>query len=414
MILPKTKLKNQLAFINALSKVLIVLLLVFTLPWLVSRISIDQTDDKLIENLDDVFVLIDSLGVDAFFDSDSDFKAFGSYNILKEEFISIEKFDSDSLINFINYSQRIIEDELVDYRVLSYSFEIDKEYYIIEIGKSISTILHFEKQLKRWAFLFMIILLAITVIVEISVIQYMLRPLDLIVSKLKSTSNPSSFSFKKVKTNTSDFKYLEETLHSLMHKIQESFNNEREYIGNVSHELLTPVSIIKSKLDNIIMEGKLNEQDMLKVFESKKTLGRLTKMIRTLLTLSRIENEEYILKDEIDAVQTIKSVVEELEDRIGAKLLNIKIDFKEPHILLKGNQELFFNMVYNLLNNAIKYTHKGHIAVESKVTNGVPEIVISDTGEGIDSNLLPYIFHDSAVLKQVKIVLGWDWHWQKK
>jgi signal transduction histidine kinase len=238
----------------------------------------------------------------------------------------------------------------------------------------------------------MLILLAVTVIIEISLIQYLLRPLDLIVRKLKDTANPSSFNYEKIKTGTSDFRYLEDTLHHLMRKIEESFNNEREYIGNVSHELLTPVSIIKSKLDNIIMEGNLTEEDMLKVYESKQTLGRLTKMIRTLLTLSRIENEEYLLKDDVDAIKTVKNVISELEDRIQSKQLLLELDWQFPQISIKGNQELLFNMFYNLLNNAIKYTHKGFIKIESRNEKGKVQLIISDSGEGIDSNLLPYIF----------------------
>jgi signal transduction histidine kinase len=391
-MLPKMKLKNQLALVSALSKALIIVFLTFTIPWLVGRIAINDTDANLEQELDEVFFLIDSLGIDDFFDSDADFKAFGSYNILKEEYISIENLETDTLINSIAFSQRIIDEVLVDYRVLSYSFILDGEYYIIEIGKSITTILQFEKQLKRFAIIFMLILLAVTVIIEISLIQYLLRPLDLIVRKLKDTANPSSFNYEKIKTGTSDFRYLEDTLHHLMRKIEETFNNEREYIGNVSHELLTPVSIIKSKLDNIIMEGNLAEEDMLKVYESKQTLGRLTKMIRTLLTLSRIENEEYLLKDDVDAIETVKNVISELEDRIQSKQLLLEMDWQVPQISIKGNQELLFNMFYNLLNNAIKYTHKGFIKIESRNEKGKVQLIISDSGEGIDSNLLPYIF----------------------
>ncbi len=406
MILPKIKLKNQLALLSAFSKVLIIVLLVFTIPWLVGRISINDTDDNLVNKLDDVFNLIDSLGIDTFVGDTADIQAFGSYNILKEEYISIEYLDKDTLINSIAYSQRIIEGETVDYRVLSYSFEQNGTYYIIEIGKSISTIIQFEKQLKKMAFWFTIVLLVITVVIEISLIQYMLRPLDLIVSRLKSTDHPSSFNYETVKTNTSDFLYLENTLHSLMHKIEDTFNNEREYIGNVSHELLTPVSIIKSKLDNIIMEGKLSEEDMLKVYESKQTLGRLTKMIRTLLTLSRIENDEYLLKDKVNAVEVIKNVVSELEDRIHGKELILQMDLRIDTIILSGNQELIFNMFYNFINNAIKYTNEGYIKLESKMLDGFPAIIISDTGEGIDSNLLPYIFSRFRKFKTGKDSFG--------
>lgn len=392
MKIPHFKLKNQLAIVNAMSKAIIILLLFSIIPYLVSKLTIKETDDNLIVKLDEVFNLIDSLGIENFIDKDADFKAFGSYNILKEEYISIEQMDTAAEINNIADMQRVIENDVVDYRVLSYSFLYGDNYYLIEIGKSISTIYRFEKQLRQYAIVFMLVLLALTVLVEISVIQYMLRPLDFIVRKLKKTKHPTAFDYTTIKTRTSDFKYLEETLHSLMRKIETSFNNEREYISNVSHELLTPISIIQSKLDNIILDGKLKDAYMLKIFESKKTLGRLTKMVRTLLTMSRIENEEYLIKENVNVIDLLKNVTHELEDRIEMKQLKLIQDWKRDAIVIHGNQDLLFNLFYNLFNNAIKYTDSGYIKVVSDRIDKLPVITISDTGKGIDKEHIPYIF----------------------
>lgn len=392
MVLPKLKLKNQLVLLNALFKAIIILFMVFFIPWMVNKVSINDTDNDLIKKLDEVLYLVDSLGISNFIDTDAEFQAYGSYNILKEEYISIENMEMDTLINQIGNSERIIEDELVNYRVLSYSLEIDDAYYLIEIGKSISTILAFQRQLKRFAILFMFLLLAITIFFEVSIIQYMLRPFDLIVAKLKRSTHPSRFDYQPIKTNTSDFEYLEQSIHNLMHKIAETFNNEREYISNVSHELLTPISIIKSKLDNIIMEGNLSDEDMLKVFESKQTLGRLTSMIRTLLTLSRIENEEYLLQDDVEVITVLKNVAAELGDRLLAKSLVLKTDYQLDNYSIKGNSDLLFNMFYNLVNNALKYTEEGAITFIAKQDNNGLQIIISDTGPGIEAEHVPFIF----------------------
>ncbi|OFX39482.1 MAG: hypothetical protein A2W95_01120 [Bacteroidetes bacterium GWA2_40_14] len=386
------KLKSQLVLVNALSKALIILLLVFSIPRVVDRITLKGTDEDLVKKLDQVLVLVDSLGIGSFINADADFQAFGSYNILKEEYISIENLNQDTLINQIAYSQRIIEEVMVDYRVLSYSIQIEEQNYLIEIGRSIGTIVVIKKQMQRFAILFMLILLTITILIEFSIIQYFLRPFDIIIDKLRKTKHPSDFSYQVTKTNTYDFIYLEETIHNLMRKIEETFNNEREYISNVSHELFTPISIIKSKLDNIIMEGNLSEEDMLKVYESKQTLGRLTKMIRTLLMLSRIENEEYLLKEQVEVVGVLKNVIRELEDLVVAKGLQLEEDFRVPEMTITGNAELIFNMFYNLVNNALKYTETGRIRIESSQTETSYMLRIVDSGQGIEPENLPYIF----------------------
>ncbi|MCK5170348.1 MAG: HAMP domain-containing histidine kinase [Bacteroidales bacterium] len=392
MKLPNLKLKSQLALFNALSKALIITLLVIIVPWLVSEISIRDTDQVLIQKLDQVTELVDSLGIDNYIDMEAEFKAFGSYNILKEEYISIEPITQDTLIDVIEFSQRIIEGELVDYRVLSYSIKENGINYLIEIGKSISTIYHFEHNLKRFTFIFLIIVISLTFILDQSFIQYLLLPFEKIVRKLKSTNHPASFDYKPVKTSTSDFAYLDETIHSLMRKIEGAFNDEREYISNVSHELLTPVSIIQSKLDNIINDENLQEADMIKILESKKTLRRLTNLVRTLLMMSRIENEEYILTEKVNITNTLQNVIEEIEDKIAVKELELKMKFKVKDFIFVGNDNLLFTLFYNFINNAIRYTDKGQISIEAVIENDRFLVKIADTGIGIQKDKIPQIF----------------------
>ena len=392
MKIPSLKLKSQLALFNAISKVLIITLLVIIVPWIVSEISIRDTDDILIQKLDQVTELVDSLGIDNYIDMESEYKTFGSYNILKEEYISIEPLDHDTLIDVIEFSQRIIEEEVVDYRVLSYSIQGNDNNYLIEIGKSISTIYRFQYNLKRFTFIFLIVIISLTFILDLSFIQYLLKPFEKIVRKLKNTNHPTSFNYTPVKTLTSDFEYLDETIRSLMQKIESAFNDERDYISNVSHELLTPVSIIQSKLDNIIHEGKLQEEDMLKIFESKKTLRRLTNLVRTLLMMSRIENEEYILTEKVNIHQTLKNVIDEIEEKITAKDLNLKLDLKASNFFIDGNENLLFTLFYNFINNAIRYTDVGYIQIETLKQENRFVVIITDTGIGIAKDKIPEIF----------------------
>ncbi len=392
MKIPNFKLKSQLALFNALSKALIITLLVIIVPWLVSEISIRETDDVLIQKLDQVIELVDSLGIDNYIDMESEFKTFGSYNILKEEYISIEPLNNDSLIDVIEFSQRVIEEEIVDYRVLSYSIQENGNNYLIEIGKSISTIYRFQYNLKRFTFIFLIVIISLTFILDLSFIQYLLKPFEKIVKKLKTTNHPTSFNYAPVKTSTSDFEYLDETIRSLMQKIEATFNDERDYISNVSHELLTPVSIIQSKLDNIINDGKLQEADMIKIFESKKTLRRLTNLVRTLLMMSRIENEEYILTEKVNINNTLANVIEEIEDRISAKELTLKPELKAKDFVFEGNENLLFTLFYNFVNNAIRYTDKGYIKIETLKQENQFLVIISDTGIGIAKDKIPEIF----------------------
>lgn len=392
MKIPKLKFKHKLALFNALSKAVIVILLFFIVPWIVSNITIRDTDNLLIQKFDQVMELIDSLGIETYIDMDAELKAFGSYNILKEEFISIEQINTNEQIDVIQYSQRIIDNEIVDYRVLSYSFQENGNNYLIEIGKSIATIIRFEENLKRLAFLFLIIVISLTFLFDLSFIHFLLKPFNKIVEKLKTAKHPKSFNYTPIKSTTQDFIYLDKTIHSLMHKIEAAFNDEREYISNVSHELLTPVSIIQSKLDNILNNSELNAADMQKIYESKTTLRRLTNLIRTLLMMSRIENEEYILTEKIDVHSVIKKVSEELEDKFMAKNIELKLQLKLKDFHYEGNENLLFTLFYNFINNAIRYTEQGFVKITTYQKDEKNLVEISDSGIGIKPEKLPHIF----------------------
>jgi len=404
----KLKLKTQLALFNALSKAIIISFIVLIVPWLVSNITMHDTDDLLIQKLDKVTLLIDSLGIDNYINIDAELKSYGSYNILKDEFISIEQISNDTLIDIIQYSQREIENEIVDYRVLSYSIKENGNNYLIEIGKSISTIYRFEQNLKQFSLIFLLIIVSLTIILDLSVIQYLLFPLEKIVKKLKTTNHPTTYNYTPIKTSTSDFIYLDETIRSLMHKIESIFIDERNYISNVSHELLTPVSIIQSKLENIINESSLSENDMIKIYESKKTLRRLTNLVRTLLMMSRIENKEYILTEKVNINIVLKNVCEEIEDKISAKELDLKIDFDTSDFYYYGNENLLFTLFYNFINNSIRYTDKGFIKIETHKSKYYFTVKISDTGIGIKKEKIPHIFsrYNNSNVKKDSYGLG--------
>ena len=393
MVFPKVKLKNQLAIINALSKVLIIGISVFIIPWLVNKMSIREIDNQLINKLDTVYTLIEKSGVDAFIDTEEGLQSFGSYNILKEEYVSMEVTQDTSLYELIQFSKRNVEGEILDYRVISATIQYQEDYYLIEIGKSIVSILSFEKQLKKFAFYFLLILLTLTVLLDLSIIRILLKPFDQIIQKLKQSHHPTHFDYTSVKTSTSDFKYLEENIHGLMRKIEAAFTEERDYISNISHELLTPISIIRTKLENFVNTTSLTDEEIVKIMESRATLGRLTKLVRTLLLFSRMENEEYLRSEVIDVRKLILEVADEFVEHFGQKDVEFERTIDLVSLNYKGNSELLHIMFYNLLYNALKFTQQGgRIKLHLFDDNSNPTIEITDNGTGISTEDLPFVF----------------------
>lgn len=386
------KLLNKLTLSITLSKLGIVLLFVILLPFIVERIASDYTNYNLKEQKDAVMESIARNGVNYYLDGDS---SYGSYTMLKEEYISLEP--SPLLqIDTIETSRRLVERDTLVYRVLSYTFQEDGKTYLLEVGKKLTSIHEYNRPLQRIALYLLIGLTILSTIIDLLYTRYLLKPLQQIIkSKLVKQTFPFTKNATPVKTTTADFQYLDSSLISLMDQVREAFEKEREFTANASHELMTPISILKSKIENLMIQEDMSEENLQKLSELMTTVSRLSRIVNSLLMISRIENDQYVLEEEVNVQALVQQVVSEIEDRIIGNEIKIEINLNESFLFAPCNKDLLFQLVYNLLNNAIKYNvPKGSI----RITDGYAlehryELMISDTGIGISPADLPLIFN---------------------
>jgi signal transduction histidine kinase len=388
------RLQAKLAIYNTLSKILMIVVAALVVPSLINEIAMEHTDKRLKAKEAQVRRIIDRIGINRFIDSKND-SAFASYNLLKEEYISLEPVDSQPL-RFVNFTaDRNLENEIVKYRILDHYFRRDGQHYLLEIGRSLSAISERHAMLQSLAFILLFSIAVITVFTDMVFMRLLLKPLNRIIdTKLRDVRHPATFNYTPIQTTTTDFRYLDNSINEMMHLIRDAFEKEREFMSNVAHELLTPISILKNRFENILQDETLSEAHALKVIESQKTLSRLRIVIRSLLLISQIENDQFLKSDKIELKALLNEIAQEVEDRLEAKELKLKINFARPLPKIKGNRSLLFTMFFNLVNNAIKYNNPGG---EIKVNgSGVAEgylVEIIDTGPGIAAEALPVIFN---------------------
>lgn len=386
------KLQGKFALFNALSKIAFVFLFLLSMPFVLERVNIINTDIDLIDKRERILDLIEEFGVQPFMGAQEN--SFGSYNILKEEFISLELADLDENWNFIEVTSRMVEDEVIDYRVLNYSFYVDGQMYLLEIGKSLSSIRQTEKNIRWMALAFLLLFIAVTLIADIFYVRVLLKPLNqLVVKKLVNVNDPEKFSPDPVLTTTEDFQKLDQSINQMMARLQALFRKEREFTSNVSHELLTPVSILQSKLENLLSESTLSEEGLVKIGESLKTLGRLKSIINALLLIARIENDQYLKNSSVEIFELVKEVIGELKEQFEASEIELRVDYDSEIVIQKANRILLFTMFLNIFGNALKYTNRGgKVSVTSETEKGTNIMRIYNTGEGIDSKNLQEVF----------------------
>ena len=387
------KLFTKLTLFITLSKLAIVLLFVLSLPFLVERLASEYTNNYLRQQQSKVEEVIEKNGIDFYL---KDNKSYGSYTLLKEEYIALEQTGKNILIDTIENTQRIIESDTLNYRVLSYTFKTDNKNYLLEIGKSTATISQYNKPLQRIASYVLGGLIILTLIADLIFTRFLLKPLGQIIrTKLVNRKFPFRDDTASVNTSTTDFKFLDSSLIKLMNQIHDAFEKEREFTANASHELMTPISILQNKMENLIDDSNLDEVLQRRLAEMQLTLNRLKKIVNSLLLISRIENEQFSLTESFPVKELFKSLMEEIGHRLEERHITMNINLKTETILNNVNRDLLFQLFYNLINNAIKYNkNQGSISISEKKEIGKPyQLIIEDSGIGISEKDLTAIFN---------------------
>jgi two-component system sensor histidine kinase ArlS len=224
---------------------------------------------------------------------------------------------------------------------------------------------------------------------------------QIIKTKLIGHKFPNFGSYQEVKTSTSDFQYLDISIHKMIEAIEGAFQKEREFISNASHELMTPISILQSKIENMFDQEDIGDELKVRLLEMQKILNRLKSITKTLLLISQIENEQFLKEDTIPLNELLQEVYDEISIRLPDKNISCHITVPPDIVLVNVNKFLIFNLFFNLVNNAIKYNREGgEIEITALNVNTGLIVSIKDTGIGISAEDMPYIFNRFKKLRQ--------------
>jgi len=373
---------------------MIVLFFFLILPGVIHRINFSYTDDRLLQQKQKIIQIIQNLGIQNYIKNG---ESYGSYTPLKDEYISLDVSDLKPGKDRIVTEKRIIEQDTVLYRILIHGFGDLKQRYVLEIGKSVSSMREITAPLEHIGLGIMLAMVVVTTVADLFYSSYVLRPLDLIIkTRLLNSSFPQPIKSQPVKTTTSDFNYLDISIQNLMGTIESKFEKEREFISNTSHELLTPISILQSKIENLFSQEKVSHDLKVRLLGMQKIVNRLKATINTFLVISQIENDQFEKQDHVQVLSLIGEVHEELLILVEQKFITWTAEIPPTWVLTRVNQVLLFNMIFNIINNAIKYNRLyGKVTVRAIVRRGLYCLEVEDTGIGIPQDRLPVLFSRS-------------------
>jgi signal transduction histidine kinase len=394
------KIKHQLAIFNALTRLLVILILWLMLPILVENVVYRHINNGLVEKKKKFIDHLNQKEINDFIEnSDDSTETYSQFSTLHSEFLVLSKIPlkpNQKKTTFSN-DYRVIEGEENEYRILQYHFTYENQGYQLEIGSSLSEVNDLTFIIRFFIIIVLVVILLITFLADTFYIEYLLKPFYKIIdTKIRRVNEPEAFDHTPIKARSRDFRELDLVLNQMMDRISELFKKEKQFISNVSHELLTPIALLKSKFENLLQNESLDDNAFDKIAGALRTLDMLKKIINNLLLISRIENNQYEANEKINFKDILKDLQEDLEDRIEDREIlfsnNIKHDF-----LFTGNKTLIHILIYNLVTNAIKYNKpKGTIVVNDGFYNNQYFIAIKDSGIGMNAAQIEKIFNRFA------------------
>lgn len=188
-----------------------------------------------------------------------------------------------------------------------------------------------------------------------------------------------------------ELQILAQSLNSMFDRLQYSFNLQREFIGNAAHELNSPLTILMLGHEEMLATSPPASigRELERQFH---TLRRLSKLVRNLLEISRLEKEDICVHEPIRIDELITQVIYDYKEILLAKDIAVKTDITVPSI--SGDTDKILRLLINLIDNAIKYNSEraGTIKITTSRVKGQLNLTIANTGPGIPDEDLPNIF----------------------
>jgi len=186
---------------------------------------------------------------------------------------------------------------------------------------------------------------------------------------------------------------LAEAFNAMADSLSKSEQRRSEFVANVSHELKTPMTTIAGFADGIL-DGTIppeQERHYLEIISSE--TRRLSRLVRSMLDLSRLQSDERAAQQQFDICETLARALVSLERKVNAKRLEVDAQLPEEPVPVWGDQDAITQVCYNLLDNAIKFSQEGGVLGLGVTVKGAKAtITISNQGETIPPEEQQLIF----------------------
>jgi two-component system sensor histidine kinase QseC len=140
---------------------------------------------------------------------------------------------------------------------------------------------------------------------------------------LKKYQIDKDSSLELPRSTTAEFRDLSSAISQLVNKNHEAFQSQKEFTENASHELQTPLAVIKGKID-MLMQTQLSEKQAELIYVMQDAAGRMARLNRNLLLLAKIENQQFLDQESINLQTLLEKMVNQFQEQLEQKQSDVE------------------------------------------------------------------------------------------
>lgn len=265
------------------------------------------------------------------------------------------------------------------YRVLQFGLIANNQIYAVTVAKSLKGTDDLINSILLITFITILVILVVSLIINRVLLKRLWQPFYDTLHTLKKFKLDKNQSPNFQPTKIDEFAFMNQTLEGATHQARQDYLLLKEFTENASHEMQTPLAIIRSKLDLLIQSENISEEQSRTMQSAYTAVERLSRLNQSLLLLAKIENNQFAETSLINLKQKIEEKMDAFNELWQDQNISVSASFE--NVVVNMNPELADILLNNLLGNATRHNFQsGSIRVgltqkQLKITN------TSDEGE---------------------------------
>lgn len=277
------------------------------------------------------------------------------------------------------------------FRVYNTSIKTPAGSFNILISRPIPVLVHEIKELLTSTLLSLAVCFVVVPVIGFFLASRILKPITVINKQIEEITSTSLNKRLPVGGSKDELQVLSTSLNRMFDRLEFSFQRQKEFIGNASHDLKSPLTSLMLGLEKLTSED-LPDDIQSSIERHLNTTRRVSRLVHNLLELSRLEQHESFHISDVNLRSTTENLLQEFEELLAARKIEVTAQLEQ--VTIHADQEKISRVIINLLDNAIKYNlpSGGKIAISLNKEKEWVILVITNTGTPIPEDSLPHVF----------------------